>query len=368
MSKSLKNTVDPMAIMTQFGADATRWYFYSAVSVGNEYRFDPSAVQDVVRDFLLILWNVYKFFIDYARIDGFEPSQAALPVEQRATLDRWLLAELAVVIEDVSRSLENYDPTAASRRLEEFTVSELSKWYVRRSRRRFWKSESDADKKSAYQTLHQVLVSLSQLLAPFMPFLSEAMYRNLTQKSGAESVHLSDWPKVEETWKDDELRREMTRLRRLVETALAARNAAKIEVRQPLRKLTIADQPLKPELEAILLDELNIKQAVYRGEGGSVTLDTEVTDDLKLEGLARHLVRKIQDLRKQSGFAIEDRIKLFYDGDGILAQALERWRDYVATETLAVAVTNSAPPEAASSETVKIQGHQIRVGVERVWS
>ncbi|TMD48697.1 MAG: isoleucine--tRNA ligase [Chloroflexi bacterium] len=367
MSKSLKNSVDPMEVMSKFGADATRWYFFSAVAIGNDYRFDLPAVQDVIRRFLLILWNTYGFFANYARLDGFDPAAAVVPVRERALLDRWLLAELAVTIADVEKALEAYDPPTAARRLEAF-VLDLSTWYVRRSRRRFWKSESDEDKRSAYQTLYQVLVSLAQLLAPFMPFVSETIYQNLAAGKGGqpESVHLSDWPVPAADWRDDELRQQMSVVRRLVATGLAARNAAGIKVRQPLRAVTIAEKPLNSALETILLEELNIKAARYQGGGGGLTLDTEISPELKLEGLARDLVRKIQELRKQSGFAVEDRIRLFYEGDGILAEALERWRDYIATETLAVAVARGAAPDGASSETLQIEGHDLKVGVVRV--
>jgi len=367
MSKSLKNSVDPMEVMSKFGADATRWYFFSAVAIGNDYRFDLPAVQDVIRRFLLILWNTYGFFANYARLDGFDPQAPAVPVRQRALLDRWLLAELAVTIADVEKAMEAYDPPTAARRLEAF-VLDLSTWYVRRSRRRFWKSESDADKRSAYQTLYQVLVSLTQLLAPFMPFVSETIYQNLAAGKGGqpESVHLSDWPVPATDWRDDELRQQMAVVRRLVATGLAARNTAGIKVRQPLLAVTMAEKRLNPELETILLEELNIKAARYQGEGGGLTLDTEISPELKLEGLARDLVRKIQELRKQSGFAVEDRIRLFYEGDGILAESLERWRDYIATETLAVAVARGEGPDGASTETLQIEGHDLKVSVVRV--
>jgi isoleucyl-tRNA synthetase len=367
MSKSLKNSVDPMEVMSKFGADATRWYFFSAVAIGNDYRFDLPAVQDVIRRFLLILWNTYGFFANYARLDGFDPQAPAVPLRQRALLDRWLLAELAVTIADVEKAMEAYDPPTAARRLEAF-VLDLSTWYVRRSRRRFWKSESDADKRSAYQTLYQVLVSLTRLLAPFMPFVSETIYQNLAAGKGGqpESVHLSDWPVPATDWRDDELRQQMSVVRRLVATGLAARNTAGIKVRQPLLAVTIAEKRLNPELETILLEELNIKAARYQGEGGGLTLDTQISPELKLEGLARDLVRKIQELRKQSGFAVEDRIRLFYEGDGILAEALERWRDYIATETLAVAVARGEAPDGASTETLQIEGHDLKVSVVRV--
>ena len=367
MSKSLKNTVDPMQIMSKFGADATRWYFYTAVAVGNEYRFDVGLVQEVVRRFLLILWNTYGFFTNYARLDGFDPQSQAPPIDQRSVLDRWLLAELAVSLREVEAALEAYDPTTASRRIEAF-VLDISTWYVRRSRRRFWKSESDTDKRSAYHTLYTVLVAVAQMLAPFTPFVAEVIYGNLAagRRGLPESVHLSDWPLADPGWVDDRLRRDMARLRRVVEAGHAARNQAAVKVRHPLASVAIADAPLAPDLEAILLEELNVKEARYEGEGGLVTLDTRITEELQLEGLARDLVREIQELRKQSGFNVDDRIRLFYEGDGMLARALERWSDYIAAETLALAVAPGTPPNGASCKDLKIEGHGLRVCLVRV--
>jgi len=201
-----------------------------------------------------------------------------------------------------------------------------------------------------------------------MPFVTDTMYRNLATDRAdlPDSVHLTEWPVAAPEWADDELRRQMAVVRRLVAAGLAARNAAGIKVRQPLRGVTIADKPLSPDLESILLEELNIQSARYQGAGGELVLDTDISDELKLEGLARDLVRKIQELRKQSGFAVEDRIRLFYEGDGLLAEALERWRDYIATETLAVAVARGSAPDGASTETLRIEGHELRVSVVRV--
>jgi isoleucyl-tRNA synthetase len=365
MHKSLGNAVDPMAIMALYGADATRWYFYSSVTIGNEYRFDPDGVRDVVRGFLLTLWNTYAFFANYARLDGFDPDQPAVPIGKRAVLDRWLLGELHGVIRDVERALDAYDPYAASRRLEGFVNDDLSKWYVRRSRRRFWKSTSDDDKRGAYQTLYEVLVTVTRLLAPFAPFVSETIYQNMMawRSNQPESVHHCDWPAADAALSDEALRVEMTRLRRLVESALAARNAQGIKVRQPLRSMTVAERPLHPELESILRDELNVKRVEYRGEGGVVSLDTEITPELRLEGLARDLVRGIQDLRKQSGFAVDDRIVISYEGDGQLAQALEAWRDYVAAETLAVSIERGAAPDGAFTRVFNSDGQQLRISV-----
>jgi isoleucyl-tRNA synthetase len=290
-----------------------------------------------------------------------------VPVPERALLDRWLLAELGATIDDVDKAMDAYDPPTAARRLEAF-VLDLSTWYVRRSRRRFWKSESDSDKRSAYQTMYQVLISLTQLLAPFMPFLSETMYQNLGAGTDGlpDSVHLTDWPDAALEWRDDELRKEMSTVRRLVANGLAARNAAGIKVRQPLKGVIIADRPLRRDLEAVLLEELNIKSATYAGEGGALTIDTEISDDLKREGLARDLVRKIQELRKQSGFAVEDRIQLVYEGDGILVEALEGWRDYIATEVLATSIARGATPGGGPTDALQIEGHELRLSVSRV--
>ena len=367
MSKSRRNTVDPMAVMAEYGADATRWYFYSAVAIGNEYRFDRSAVRDVIRRFFLILWNTYAFFANYARLDGYDPAAPKVPVPQRALLDRWLLAEMHATVTEVERALDAYDPTTASRRLEAFTL-DISTWYVRRSRRRFWKSESDADKRSAYQTLEETLLVLVRLLAPFAPFLSETMYRNLTagRQGWPESVHMADWPVRDAASADEPLRREMARLRRLVETAHAARNEAGIKVRQPLQAVTIAEPPLPPDFEAILLEELNVKSARYAGEGGAVRLDTTISAELKEEGLARDLVRGIQGMRKRCGFAVEDRVRLFYLGDGTIAGVLERWRDYISRETLALAVERQEAPATACVETLTIEGQPLRVGLVKV--
>jgi isoleucyl-tRNA synthetase len=364
MSKSRRNTVDPMAIMAEFGADATRWYFYSAVAIGNEYRFDPTALRDVIRRFFLILWNTYAFFANYARLDGYDPAAPRIPVGERALLDRWLLAELAATVTEVERGLDAYDPTSASRRLEAFAL-DVSTWYVRRSRRRFWKSESDADKRSAYQTLDETLLALVRLLAPFAPFVSETIYRNLAggRPGWPESVHMTDWPQLDPATADEALRREMARLRRLVETAHAARNEAGIKVRQPLPSVSIAEPPLPPDFEAILLDELNVKAARYTGEGGGVSLDTTISPELRAEGLARDLVRAIQGMRKRCGFAVEDRVRLFYQGDGMLASVLEGWRDYISRETLALAVAHEEAPASACIETFTIAGQQLRVGL-----
>ncbi|HXM54560.1 MAG TPA: isoleucine--tRNA ligase, partial [Candidatus Dormibacteraeota bacterium] len=292
-SKSRGNVVDPIYLFDTFGADALRWFFYIN-PVGENYRVGEAPLQQVVRQFLLTLWNVYSFFVTYANIDGFVPGrEAPVPLPERSVLDRWLLSRLSHLVETVDRGLERYDVNGAARPIQEF-VEDLSNWYVRRSRRRFWKSESDADKLSAYQTLYETLVTLSRLLAPFTPFLAESVHRNLVE---GRSVHLEDFPVPDEAARDRALEEEMAQARSAVQAGLARRDEARIKVRQPLPALTLTRE-LLPEVGAIVRDELNVKELRL---GDELALDTTITEDLRLEGMARDAVRMVQDLRKRTG-------------------------------------------------------------------
>ncbi|HEY0409250.1 MAG TPA: class I tRNA ligase family protein, partial [Candidatus Dormibacteraeota bacterium] len=381
MSKSRGNIIDPFELFDQFGADATRWYFYTSVTAGTEYRVAPELIQEVVRRFTLTLWNVYKFFVDYAEIDGFDPAAPAPPVPGRPVLDRWVLARLAQTVDGVRAALDAYDATEASRVVEAF-VEDVSKWYVRRSRRRFWKSDSDdEDKRAAYATLFTVLDTLSRLLAPFMPFLAERIYRNLNGLTGdqppaegiAESVHLTDYPVAPAETRDPEVIAEMARLRRLVEEGLAARETARIKVRQPLAGATVRGEPLDPELEAIFADELNVKAVGYtprQGDHEGVVLDTELTDDLRREGMVRELSRKVNELRKQAGLALDDRITLLVDTGGELRCAVEAHREHLERETLATGIVlgegGAGERDGVLSEWEgTVAGERVRLGVAR---
>jgi isoleucyl-tRNA synthetase len=350
MSKSRGNVIDPNGIFNEFGADAARWFFYAAGALAAEVRVSREGFNDVVRLYMLTLWNVYSFFITYAEIDGFDPSAPSPPALDRPVLDRWCLARLAETIDAVRASMDRYEAQPATRAVEEF-VEDLSKWYVRRSRRRFWKGEdaSASDKRSAYATLHTTLITLAQLLAPLMPFLSERMYRNLAGFEGdhppangtPDSVHLTEYPTAEGAWRDTEVLGAMRRLRELVEDGLAARKDAGIRVRQPLASATIAGEPLDAQLESIFADELNVKRVNYVASADGhlgVTLDTTITDDLRLEWLARELSRAVNDLRRKAGLRVEDRIALLIDADGDVRRAVDANRDYLAGETLATAI------------------------------
>jgi isoleucyl-tRNA synthetase len=334
MSKSRGNVLEPDEVFDRFGADAIRWLFYTS-PVGESYRVGARPLQEVVRQFLLTLWNVYAFFVTYANIDGFVPHiEEPVPLADRPVLDRWLLSRLSGLVETVDGALERYDVNGASRPLQAF-VEDLSNWYVRRSRRRFWKSESDADKRAAYQTLYAALVTLSRLLAPFTPFLADAIHRNLC----GDSAHLADYPAADRLARDEVLEEEMAQARQAVVAGLAARDQARLKVRQPLRSVTLTRE-FQPEVAAIIRDELNVKEV---RTGPAFALDTTVTEELRLEGLAREAVRAIQDERKRAGLQIEDRIVLFAEASGQWARALERHGDYVAGETLAREVRKERP-------------------------
>jgi isoleucyl-tRNA synthetase len=358
-SKSRGNVMDPGAVFEQWGSDAIRWLFFTS-PVGENYKVGPRALDDVVRRYLLTLWNVYSFFVTYARIDGFDPTAAQpVPVSERPVLDRWLLSRLSHLLTTADAALLAYDVNGAARPVETF-VEDLSTWYVRRSRRRFWKSESDADKLSAYQTLHTALVTVSQVLAPFLPFLAEAMYRNLT---GGRSVHLSDFPVADQAARDEKLEQQMAAARRAVEAGFAARDAARLKVRQPLASAALPGEPLSDAIAAIVREELNVKALTFGA--ALVTLDTHVTEELRLEGLAREIVRTIQSLRKESGFQIEDRIVTRWETAGFVARAFEVWTAYLKAETLTAELSRGIPAGMEPKE-VTIDGEKVWLALRRV--
>jgi isoleucyl-tRNA synthetase len=280
MSKSRGNVIDPWEVFSKQGADALRWALYTATSPGNPRRFSMEQVDDAVRKHLLTLWNTYSFFVTYARIDGFAPREDYVAPGERSLMDRWALSELQLTTKTVTERLDAYDVTAAGRSLGDF-VDELSNWYVRRSRRRFWKGEDDLDKKAAHSTLYECLVAVAKLSAPFTPFIAEALYQNLVVNADAaapESVHLADWPEVNEAMVDEKLSRDMAAARRVVALGRAARNAAAIKTRQPLREVVVVPEAAEgaPEfregvesLRDIVLDELNVKELRF-GEAEDV--------------------------------------------------------------------------------------------------
>jgi len=276
MSKSRGNVVHPDEILDRQGADAFRWYMFTVSSPWFARRFSADMVDEVVRKFLLTLWNTYSFFTVYANIDRFDPTGEPVPLAERPLLDRWLLGELDRLVRVVTDGLEEYDATNSGRAIQDF-VDDLSNWYVRRSRRRFWKSESDADKLAAYHTLYEALITLGKLLAPFTPFVAEEIYQNLVRSvddAAPESVHLCAWPAADDEAVDAGVSFDMAAARRVVELGRAARNAAAVKTRQPLAEVVVAvpdaERAAVERLRDVVLDELNAKELRFVGDGGEL--------------------------------------------------------------------------------------------------
>jgi len=430
MSKSLGNIVDPWAVFDTQGADALRWYLYTASPPGQARRFSAELVGEVVRSFTLTLWNVYSFFVTYANLD--KPTLEK-PAQLDNLLDRWLLSSLNTLVWDVTDAYENYDVPAATRPIEGF-VDSLSTWYLRLSRRRFWRSEADADKEAAYYTLYTALSTLSKLLAPTMPFIADELYQNLVRGSDAdapESVHLSSWAELDESLIDETLNREMDVVMKLVSLGHAARQKANRKVRQPLaeaafsvgnvderhavetyadlimgelnvkrvrlkygnkfpaiRKLIMAmnagdaakslleSKPLQVTLEgeilSILPDEVEVQAKAKEGFAVSsdgaylAALVTELTPELIAEGLAREFIRRIQDLRKAADFDVSDRIKVFVETTDELQSAVDTHSEYIMGETLTKVLSFGEAPAGVEMSTEKIGTEDAKIGIVKV--
>lgn len=314
MSKHIGNVVNPWEAIEKTGADAVRWYFYSSTNIGRNYRFSIELVQESIKRFILLLWNVFNFYRIYSAVDKFEFKKEEFKKEGKSILDLWIYARLNQLIEEVTSHLDKFHSYQAAKKIEEF-VSDLSLWYVRRSRERVGPTaEDEKDKQACYQTLAYVLVTLSKILAPFMPFLAEEIYQEIVlgkkkyQKS--ESVHLEDWPKRKRVERG--LLEKMRLAREICELGHKERKELKVKVRQPLAKLTVWNSPQELEEEFLLLigEELNVKKVVVRkGEGEMrVEFDKKITPQLKAEGEVRELIRQIQELRKKAGCRLDQEI------------------------------------------------------------
>ncbi len=389
MSKSKGNIVEPLPVLQKYGADALRWYLFTAAPPGNARRFSEQLVSEVTRQFMLILWNVYSFFVTYANIDDYNPAMdASHPAPSE--LDRWILSELNQLVKEVTADLDSYNITDAGRAIERF-VDFLSNWYVRRSRRRFWKSESDTDKLAAYQTLYKCLVTLSKLLAPFMPFLAEELYQNLIVKvypDAPESVHLADFPKADESLIDENMSVDIRLAMKVSSLGRASRALTAIKVRQPLnaaivRVRSAAEKKGLKRSEDQILEELNVKSLVFSdeidanetaytvsafsedGELG-VAVDTNITPDLAKEGLTREIVHRLQTMRKTAGFEIADYIVTYYQSDDYVKEVFSDFEVYIKHETLSREIMSEMPPADAFTEEHKLGGHPITLGVVKL--
>jgi isoleucyl-tRNA synthetase len=454
MSKSLGNVLDPWSVLDVQGADALRWYLLTGGTPWSGRRVSVGIIQEALRKYLLTLWNTYSFWVTYASLEGFDPFREDIPYEERSEMDRWILAELEDTIRETTESLERFDAARGGRRLEQF-VDDLSNWYVRRSRRRFWRSKEEADTRAAFLTLWECLVAVAKMSAPFTPFVADELFVNLTSRTAdKDSVHLADWPELEDARIDDTLRRRMALVRKLVALGRAARTEAKTRVRQPLQRALVV-LPAREEddlaaLQSLVAEELNVKgvevgkgieelvtysvkpnfarvgprfgnkvkdvsralgsadaQDIVRAleetgtasitvdgedvtldrddldvrvegrEGFSlaqegpygVALDLELTPELRAEGAAREIVRAVQDLRKSSGLAVEDRIELWLESpEPDVASALAAHSDYISSEVLATDthLGDGTTPDGAATDEVELDEGTVKIGLRKI--
>jgi isoleucyl-tRNA synthetase len=453
MSKSKGNTVDPFMVLEKYGADTTRWYLVTASPPWKPTLFDEEGMAEVQRKFFRTLLNTYSFFALYANIDKFTYSEPEILFSEKPEIDRWIISSLNSLVEKYLQAMDEYDVTKAARLVSDFTIDQLSNWYVRRNRRRFWKSEIGKDKTAAYQTLYNCLITISKLTAPIAPFLSEEIFRNLnaiTKREGTFSVHLSLLPAVDRSSIEVDLETRMSRVQRIVYLVRAIRNKSNLKVRQPLKRiiLPITDENNKAEIEImrdVILDEINVKTIEYvsddseiihkrlkpnfksigprfgksvqaianaikgmdtlsikvlekenkfdldiNGETYTITsddveiihedikgwlvendneltvaLDTELTEELIDEGFAREFVNRVQNMRKDAGFEVTDRILIFYSCDERLNKAVTDQKSYITSETLASSLTADLQESDFSAEW-DINGENCRIGIKRI--
>lgn len=383
MSKSKGNVIEPMEVMDKYGADMLRWVLYTINQPGMTKKFDLKVMNDAMNRVFRMLWNSYSFFVMYANIDKFEPKNEKIS-KRKSLLDSWIVSEMQGLIRIVDTGLENYDAYSSAKAIEVF-IDNLSNWYIRRSRKRFWKSENDGDKNEAYETLHYVLVELSKLMAPFTPFIAEEIYKNLT---GEESVHLCDFPKCDESLIDEKLNHKMKKVRDVISLGLQLRAQAKIKVRQPLFNIQILlqtaekGQTLGTEFDSVIGEELNIKKVSYiyqnpdyiiegrednnwiHGEldGLHLFLNTEITPELKLEGQAREIIRFIQEMRKEAGYEVDNYIEIGYAPK---VDVFSHFGDLIAKETLTKELKEELLEEFDLKKDFKVDGTDISISIKK---
>ncbi len=453
MSKRLGNAVDPFEVLKKYGADATRWYMISNSQPWDNLKFDVDGVDECRRKFFGTLYNTYSFFALYANIDGFTGKEAEVAVAERPEIDRWILSELNTLVKDVTNYLEDYDPTPAARRIDAFVNENLSNWYVRLNRKRFWGGELTTDKLAAYQTLYTCLETVVMLAAPIAPFITDRIFTDLNAMSGRhseESVHLAEYPKCNEALINSELEEMMSLAQRASSMVLALRRKVNIKVRQPLQKIIIPvlDKDMAKHIEAVrqlIMNEVNVKaielitdttgiitkrikpnfktlgakcgkymkqvaalvasftqeqiaavesnpETVLTVEGVefvttpadfditsedmpgwlvasegklTVALDITITDELRREGVARELVNRIQNIRKESGFEVTDKISVEIEATELTAPAVESFADYIAQQTLAVEVKAVATPNGAVVADSDIDESPLKIAVTK---
>lgn len=442
MSKSLRNYTDPMLVVEKYGADALRFALMnSSIVRADDLKFSDDIVKDAIKDLMLPLWNAYSFFVTYANIDGYEPSST--PFDKLSnSLDRWIISDLNKLIKDVTEAFDSYDVQGVCTALVSF-MDDLNNWYIRRSRRRFWKSENDGDKKEAYDTLYRVLLTFTKVASPMVPFITDAIYQNLTNGKLKESVHLEDYPVYNPAERDEKLEREMSLIVKAIAMGRALRATSNLKIRQPLSNYFIVDRNeddrrILKENVSIISEELNVKSVSVEADesalvsysakanfkvlgsklgksmkevaaklatltsddieslldgksinvsytDGSIDItasdlvinrqekehvkalnegeltvgyDTEITEALLLEGIARDLVRFVQTERKEKDFLVADHIYLTVDGNELFVKAVNAWKDYISAETLAdklIVASNDGSETDIADSAVKVK-------------
>jgi isoleucyl-tRNA synthetase len=446
MSKSDRNYSDPMEVINNYGADALRFFLMnSAVVRAEDLKFTDEGVRDVLKNFIIPMWNAYSFFVTYANIDGYEPKNGMITYTPDNPLDRWILSESEALVHEVSLQLDSYEIQKACMPMTKF-MDVLNNWYIRRSRRRFWRSENDSDKLQAYDTLYTVLMKMIHTAAPIIPFITEEIYQNLKTNDMAESIHLQFYPEYHEKLRDYDLEKKMALTQQAVTMGRALRASHSLKTRQPLKALYLVtrdeqSQEILKEMETIIAEELNVKSVIYRrdeedlveysakanykelgrklgkdmkevasrigslsmeqissllngqvisleysngtieldessiivqrtekenmkvlNEGDlTVGLDSELTRDLELEGLARDIIRSIQNLRKESGLEVTDRIRLALSGESDIQEAVGKFKLYIENETLA----SFSDGKFAHSSEVDLGDQKVLISIER---
>ena len=446
MSKRLGNAVDPFGAIKKYGSDPLRWYMITNSSPWDNLKFDEEGVKEVARTFFGKLYQTYSFFAMYANVDDFNPNTPQVPISERPEIDRWILSELNTLTREVSAAFEEYEPTRAGRMISTFVLDNLSNWYVRLNRKRFWAGKMDADKLSAYQTLYSCLTTVARLMAPIAPFYADQLYADLVPDGG--SVHLAAFPKADEALIDSELEYRMGTAQRITSMVLSLRKKERVIVRQPLAKISIpaTDARLREGVEAmkqLILDEVNVKElhfvdgamlektvkCNFRVMGkkfgkmmkavaaavaamsqeqiaaletnGTITLDVEgtpavierndveivsqdipgwtvandgaltvaldleITEELRREGWAREIVKRIQNLRKESGLEITDRIRIEMTHEEAIEGAVADFQDYICGQVLADSFTFVSTVAGENPQALELDGHNVQFTIQK---
>jgi isoleucyl-tRNA synthetase len=360
MSKSRGNIIDPHEMMEKFGADAIRWLFYTINGPGDSKRVGEKTINEALRNFIMILWNVHSFFTTYVNIDGWKYEGGHWKPSQ--ILDKWVVSSFYKLVQVVEEKLDNYDMTSAARKIEQFNT-DLSTWYLRRSRKR--------RDKDFYATMFKILIHFSKVIAPFIPFVAEEIYQNLRSEGYPESIHLCDWPEIQVDQIDQKLIEQMDIVKKIVEIGHSIRASKGIKLRQPLSAAG-SNQKIDEDFADIIKEELNVKE--YREdlkgeekESGDikVILDTNITDNLRKEGISRDIIREVQQARKEADLIPSDKINLYYQASKDIKQTIEKFSSKIKKETGSIQLSEKKG-ETDFSKEVKIGGKNIWIGIKKV--